>query len=139
MIPSTKTLIWATAGALLFNTLACAADMSCTNTNAPPDSNKRMQLVRFKNQIDTTGFPVKIPQANTQQIPFEDISICIVNPFLFESTTVFPDELSELVQKRIDCIDQAMDTGKGTLDGDTGLDVIAGFFSSQQDCTGIGS
>jgi hypothetical protein len=101
--------------------------------------NKRMQLARFKNQIDTSGFPVKISQAHTQQIPFEDIAICIVNPFLFESTTVFPDELSEFVQKRINCIDMAMDTGFGSLDGDTGLDVIAGFFSVQQDCTGIGS
>jgi hypothetical protein len=66
----------------------------------------------------------------SQQVRLGSILLCIRNPFVFASTTVFPDEMAELVTLYLECQrsvaagnDVVLSFSEGLLDGDTGLDV----------------
>jgi hypothetical protein len=78
----------------------------------------------------------------SSQVRLGSIMLCIQNPFIFESTTVFPDEMAELITLYMEC-QRSLAAGNGAapgmtqglLDGDTGLDVLGSVIPTTFSCT----
>jgi hypothetical protein len=140
MLSSTTFLSTST---LFLASLTSAANIGCFTHAGPPSTViTRDKLVQFKGLVDSGVVPpISVPQLQTQDVPLpgSDIKVCIQNPFLFESTTIFPDELSDFLNEGIKCFDRGQEPLKGELDGDTSLDIVATIVSSGVNCATLGS
>ena len=131
---------------LLLVPITSAAQLSCeeiTNAEDPSPLITRDKLVQFKSLVDSGSVPpISMPQGQTQDVPLpgSDLKICIQNQFIFLSTTVFPDELSEFLGLAIGCFDQGQKPSiRGMLDGDTSLNIDAALVSNGVNCQDFGT
>jgi hypothetical protein len=76
--------------------------------------------------------PVSMPRRSRRKVAFPvvDLQIRIENPFVFESTTIFLDELSSFLELSLNCLNGGEFPQDALLDGDTSLDIPACIFNN---------
>jgi hypothetical protein len=112
---------------------ASAASLSCeTNGDPSVTPDKVAQMKAIVDAGNTAA--VSMPQRTRKKVAFPgvDLQICIENPFFFESTTIFPDELSSFLELTLNCLNGGEFPQDALLDGDTSLDIPAFIFNTNQ-------